>query len=190
MRILVWIVKSWANSVLSQAGICMLRHFLTRNTRRTWFRYDSKVCMSFWAIQIAFSISRFFMTHEFLGLEVSAGPWISNVSWRLINSGSCIGGTKPVDLSDKWIHFLVFIRFNQLHILSSISARAGILIFFICLFSFHHRIEGCNPNNLDKIKLTTHGLPYRSFLDYTSPDRSFQGALTSQTKLLSLHVGV
>ena len=146
--IVVWVVKCGANSILSRAGICILGNLLRWDSGRTWFRYDCEVLVSFLAIHLAFHICRFGQAHKFLGLEVSARPWISDVSWRLENSRSWIGGTKPIYLCHKWVHLLVITRYNHFYFLSSISSRARILIFFIRFFSFHHRIKGRNSKNL------------------------------------------
>jgi len=159
--IVVWVVKSGANSILSCAGICILGNLLWGNSGRTWFRYDCEVLVSFLTIHLAFHIRRLGQAHKFLGLEVSAGPWISDVGWRLENSRSGIGGTKPIDLCHKWVHLLVVTCYDYFHFLSSISSRARILIFFICFFSFHHRIERRNSKHITLISLTTRAPPAR-----------------------------
>ena len=145
--ILIWIIKSWANCVLSKAGVSILSNFLCRDTRRTLLGNYSEVWVSFFPIHLAFSIRWLCQTHELLRFKVSAGSWVCDVSWWLENCRSCVGGTKPVNFCNKRVHLFVVTCYDNLHFLSCISARSWIFVFFVCLISFHHRIERRNTKS-------------------------------------------
>ena len=142
--VLVRVIESGANLVLTDVGVGSGSQFTGWNSSRYRLRHDCNFTVSLGSVEGSFGVSWLWMSLEFKWLEMCSGTRVFNIGGLFIDTGARSSRAEPIDLGLKWIWILIFQVLDVSNLFVGVGAWTRVFIGSVSFLPLEDRVKWCH----------------------------------------------